>query len=82
MTSRREDLKKRKTIHKNKKLRYTGKKNALKLIWYYKPWEAFLYPDLLFDANGVRYVDYLRARDELKQLPPVKKIDMLEVPST
>ena len=82
MNAQREDLKKRKTIHKNKICRSTVKKTALKSIWYYKPWEAFLYTDLLFDANGVRYVDYLRARDELRQQPPIRQTDKLEVPST
>lgn len=82
MNAQRKDLKNRKTIRKNKNYRSTGKKTALKLIWYYKPWEAFLYTDLLFDANGIRYTDYLRARDELRQQPPVKKINMLEVPQT
>lgn len=80
MGAQREDLKKRKTIHKNKNRFSTGKKTALKSIWYYKPWEAFLYTDLLFDADGLRYVDHLRARDELRQQPPVKKTNMLEVP--
>ena len=82
MNAQREDLKKRKTIHKNKKNLSTGKKTALKSVWYYKPWEAFLYTDLLFDADGVRYVDYLRARDELRQQPLHKRINMLEVPDT
>lgn len=82
MGAQRKDLKKRKTIHKNKNCRYTAKKTALKSIWYYKPWEAFLYTDLLFDADGVRYVDYLRARDELRQQPPVKYTNKLEVPNT
>lgn len=80
MTAQRKFAKNDKTIHKNKIHRHTGKKTALKSIWYYKPWEAFLYSDLLFDANGIRYTDYLRARDELRQQPPVKKKNMLEVP--
>lgn len=82
LNAQRKDLKNRKTIRKNKIYRSTGKKTALKLIWYYKPWKAFLYTDLLFDANGMRYTDYLRARDELMQQPPVKKINMIEVPDT
>lgn len=80
LNAQRKDLKNRKTIRKNKIYRSTGKKSALKSIWYYRPWEAFLYTDLLFDADGIRYTDYLRARDELRQQPPVKKTNMLEVP--
>lgn len=81
MGVQREDLKNNKAIPKNKKNRYTGKKTALKNVWYYKPWEAFLYIDLLFDATGVRYVDYLRAREELKHLPPFVRPNMIEVPN-
>ena len=81
MGAQREDLKLCKVIRKNKNRFSTGKKTALKSIWYYKPWEAFLYTDLLFDADGVRYVDYLRAKDELRQQPQIKKIDMIEVPN-
>lgn len=80
MGAQRKDLKSSKVYRKNKKCFHTGKKTALKSIWYYKPWEAFLYTDLLFDADGIRYTDYLRARDELRQQPPVKKTNMLEVP--
>lgn len=82
LNTQRKNLKKRKTNRKNKIYRCTAKKTALKSIWYYKPWEAFLYSDLLFDANGIRYTDYLRARDELRQQPPVKKKNMLEVPNS
>lgn len=82
LNAQRKDLKKRKTVYKNLKHRHTGKKTALKSVWYYKPWEAFLYTDLLFDADGIRYTDYLRARDELRQQAPVKKTNMLEVPDT
>jgi len=82
LNAQRKDLKKRKTIHKNLKHRCTVKKTALKKIWYYKPWEAFPYTDLLFDANGIRYVDYLRARDELRQMPPQRPKNKLEVPDT
>jgi hypothetical protein len=81
MGAQRKDLKLSKVYRKNKKCFSTGKKTALKSIWYYKPWEAFLYTDLLFDADGIRYTDYLRARDELRQQPPVKKKNMLEVPN-
>ena len=80
LNAQRKDLKNRKTIRKNKNCFSRGKKTALKSIWYYRPWEAFLYTDLLFDADGIRYTDYLRARDELRQQPPVKKTNMLEVP--
>jgi hypothetical protein len=82
MGVQREDLKKRKTVYKNLKHRHTGKKTALKNVWYYKPWEAFLYTDLLFNADGVRYVDYLRAKEELRNQPPVMlRLNMLEVPN-
>lgn len=82
MTVQRKDLKKHKTICKNKKSRCTGKKTALKMIWYYKPWEAQIIPEFLFNADGIRYTEYLRTRDELRQMPMVKKINMLEVPTT
>lgn len=81
LNAQRKVLKNRKTIRKNKNCFSTGKKTALKSIWYYRPWKAFSYTDLLFDADGVRYVDHLRARDELRQQTPVKKTNMLEVPS-
>lgn len=82
MTTQRKDLKSRKVISKNLKRRYTGKKTALKSVWYYKPWEAFLYTDLLFNADGVRYVDYLRAKEELRNQPPVMmRLNMIEVPN-
>lgn len=81
MTAQRKFTKKDKTIHKNKIHRYKSKKNAFPKVWYYKPWNVFLYQDLLFDADGFRYVDYLRAREELRQ-PHAKKTNMLEVPDT
>ena len=82
MTAQRKFVKNDKTIHKNKIHRHTGKKNAFPKVWYYKPWNFFPYTDLLFDADGIRYTDYLRARDELRQQPPVKNTNMLEVPDT
>ena len=81
MNTQRKDLKKTKNYHRNKNRFSTGKKNAFPKVWYYKPWKFFPYTDLLFDADGIRYTDYLSARDELRQ-PHTKKTNMLEVPDT